>query len=81
MESIRVLRVTRRGAVMALTQTINQLKALLLTAPAGLREDLRRRSTPAVVDACASLQSSARLHDPAAAVIVALRRLALRYHS
>ncbi len=71
---------TRRGAVKARTQTINQLKALLLTAPTGLREDLRRLSTPAVVHACASLQTAGRLHDPAAAVVVALRRLAARYH-
>ena len=40
-EAIRMLRVTRRGAVKARTQTTNQLKSLLVTAPPGLRERLR----------------------------------------
>ncbi len=40
-EAIRALRVARRGAVKARTQAMNQLKALLLTGPAELREQLR----------------------------------------
>lgn len=44
-EAIRALRVARRSAVKARTQVINQLKALLLTGPAELREKLRT-STP-----------------------------------
>lgn len=39
-EAIRALRVARRGAVKARTQAMNQLKALLLTGPAELREQL-----------------------------------------
>jgi transposase len=54
-EAIRMLRVTRRGAVKARTQTTNQLKSLLVTAPPGLREHLRRLKTPALVKTCARL--------------------------
>jgi len=48
-ESIRVLRVTRPGAVKARTQTVNQLNALLLSGPAELREKLCHLSTAALV--------------------------------
>lgn len=78
-EAIRVLRVTRRSAVKARTQTINQLKALLLTAPADLREDLRHLRTPGLIHACVGLQVTGPLRDPAHAVTHAMRRLAARY--
>jgi transposase len=48
-ESIRALRTARSGAVKARTAAINQLKALLVTAPASLREALDGRSTPTLV--------------------------------
>jgi len=73
------LRVTRRGAVKARTQTINQLKALLVTAPAEVREPLAGLKTLVLVAACAGLRPSGRLSDPAQAVKRALRRLARRY--
>jgi transposase len=47
-EAIRILRVTRRGAVKARTQTTNQLKSLLVTTPAEIRERLRNHKTPAL---------------------------------
>jgi len=78
-EAIRALRVTRRGAVKARTQTINQLKALLLTAHTELREDLRYLPTPALITACTALQVTGPLHDPDQATTLALRRLATRY--
>ncbi|WP_051766719.1 hypothetical protein [Saccharothrix syringae] len=37
-EAVRVLRIARRGAVKARTQTVNQIHALPVTAPAPLRE-------------------------------------------
>lgn len=77
-EAIRV-RVTRRSAVKARTQTINQLKALLLTAQSDLREDLRHLRTPALISACTGLQPAGPLHDPAHATALALHRLAVRY--
>jgi len=78
-EAIRALRVARRGAVKARTQTLNQLKALLLTGPAELREDLRHLSTPALVQACARLRAPGPLRDPTQATKVTLRRLARRH--
>ncbi len=79
-EAIRVLRVTRRGAVKARTQTINQLRSLLVTAPPELRERLAGLKTPALVTACARLRiATGDLSDPARATRVALRRLARRH--
>jgi transposase len=78
-EAIRVLRVTRRGAVKARTQTINQLKALLVTAPAEVREPLTGLKTPVLVVACARLRPPGSIADPRQAVRLALRRLARRY--
>jgi transposase len=45
-EAIRALRVARRGAVKARTQTTNQLKSLLVTAPPQVRERLADLKTP-----------------------------------
>ena len=52
-EAIRVLRVARSSAVKARSQTTNQLKALLVTAPEQLREQLRGLTTTALIVACA----------------------------
>src|SRR5947209_1322981 len=78
-EAIRALRVTRRGAVKARTQTTNQLKSLLVTAPPEVRERLQDLKTPALVQACVRLRTSGPLSNPAQAVKVALRRLARRH--
>ncbi len=78
-EAIRALRVARRGAVKARTQTTNQLKSLLVTAPPEVREHLQDLKTPVLVQACARLRSSGPLSDPAQALKVALRRLACRH--
>jgi transposase len=77
-EAIRVLRNARGSAVKARTQAINQLKGLLVTGPAELREQLRRLESAALVEACAQLSPGTDLTDPAAAVQTALRRLATR---
>ncbi len=79
MEAIRALRVARRGAVKARTQATNQLKALLLTGPAELREKLRPLSTAALIDTCARLHPTGPLSDPEQATKLALRRLARRH--
>jgi transposase len=52
-EAIPVLRTARRGASKARTAAINQLKALLVTAPAPVREALDDLSTSALVTTCA----------------------------
>jgi transposase len=58
-EALRVLLATRRCAVDARTKAINQLKALIVSAPPELRERLRGRCTAAQVRCCARL----RVHD------------------
>jgi transposase len=86
-EAVRSLRVARRGAMKARTQTINQLRALIVTAPADLREQLRGLTPARLVVACSRLRP-ARNSDLAdcpgqdvvmAAAKSALRRLARRY--
>jgi transposase len=77
-EAIRALRVARSGAVKARTQAINQLKALLVSAPSDLREPLRPLGTTALVAACARLRPRPDLEDPREATKLALRRLARR---
>ena len=79
MEAIRALRVTRRSAVKARTQAINQVRALLLTGPAELREQLRNLSTGRLIDTCARMRPAGDLADPVVATKAALRRLARRH--
>jgi transposase len=78
-EAIRALRVTRRSAVKARTQAINQVRALLLTGPAELREQLRNLSTGRLIDTCARMRPAGDLADPVVATKAALRRLARRH--
>jgi len=78
-EAIRTLRVTRRSAVKARTQAINQLRALLITGPAQLREQLPGLPTTALVNACSRLRPGTDLAHPGPATKAALRRLARRY--
>ena len=51
-EAIRMLRVARSSAVKARSQSTNQLKALLVTAPADLREQLRTLSNTKLIGTC-----------------------------
>lgn len=78
-EAIRALRVARSSAVKARTQTTNQLKALLVTAPAELREQLRSLSTSALITTCARLRPAGHPANPEHATKVVLRRLARRH--
>ncbi|MGW2588618.1 IS110 family transposase, partial [Streptomyces virginiae] len=71
-EELRVLKVVKDSAVRGRTQAINQLKALLVSAPFQLREALAGLSNPRLFKACAAL-------DPqAGAVHQALNLLACR---
>jgi transposase len=78
-ESIRAVHVVRAGAVKARTACVNEMKALVITAPAELREQLPARSTPRLVHACAQLPTDGDVVDPAHGITTALRRLATRY--
>ncbi len=57
-EAIRVHMVTRAAAVRTRTAAINELKALVVTAPDGLRSDLRNLTTPRLVDKCAGFRDT-----------------------
>jgi len=78
-ESIRALRVARLGALKARTQAMNQLKSLLTTAPADLREQLRTLRATALISTAVRLRPSADLDDPLQATKTALRRIARRH--
>ena len=56
-EGIRMLRVVRCSAIKARTQAINQLHALVVTAPEQVKHQLRGLSTKARIRACAGLWS------------------------
>jgi transposase len=75
---IRALRVARRSAMKMRTQTFQQMKALVVTAPAELREQLRSLSHDRLVDAASCLRPGP-VTTPAAAVKLALRCLARRH--
>ena len=78
-EAIRALRVARSSAVKARSQATNQIKALLVTGPEQLREQLRHLSTPSLIAACAKFRPGADLADAEQATKLALRRLARRH--
>ncbi len=79
-ESIRALHTVRSGAVKSRTACMNELQALLVTAPAELREELAGRTGAKLAGACARLNPLDDLADPAQGTRYALRCLAGRWH-
>ncbi len=79
-EIIRMLKVAKDSATEGKTCAINQIKALLVTAPAGLRERLGNLTRRPLIDACAALRPGV-LDGPMAAAKRALRTLARRIQS
>jgi transposase len=57
-EAIRVHHVARESAVRARTAAINAMKAMVLTAPEGLRGELRGLRSPALVRRCAGFRDA-----------------------
>jgi transposase len=78
-EMIRTLRITRRSAVKARAQAANQLQALLITAPEGLKSELCQLSTARVVEKASRLRPGATPSDVEAATKFALRSVARRH--
>lgn len=76
-EVIRCLRVARGSAIKARTKAINTLKALVVTAPAPLREQLRVLDTPALITTCGRFRPG-EVTDTLAGAKLALRCLARR---
>jgi len=72
-EMLRSLRLARRSAVKARTQAANQLKALLVTAPDGLRARLRGLPLAELVTTAARLRPGQVPATPTAAAKFALR--------
>ena len=77
-EMIRMLKSAKDSAIKARTQTVNQMKALVVTAPAQLRETLDGLTTAALAARCKSFRPG-RLKDPAAAGKGAKSVLGRRY--
>jgi transposase len=55
-EALRVLLTTRQGAVSATTAAINHLKALVVSAPDDLRNEIRSMGSKAQISYCAKLR-------------------------
>src|SRR6266542_2931273 len=77
-EAIRVLLTTRHGAVVARTKAVCHLKALLVSAPEGLRMHFRKMTTDDQVIRCARLRTSPHQSAEHRCTIVALRSTARR---
>jgi hypothetical protein len=76
-EMIRVLKMAKDSAIKACTQSINEIKGLLVTAPAPLRESLSSLTIGKLLNRCATLRPG-ELDSPTAATKHALRLLARR---
>jgi transposase len=77
-EMIRMLKSTKDSAMKGRTQAINQMKALIVTAPVELRAVLRGLTTNQLVARCARWRHG-QLGTPTAAAKYALRSLARRH--
>lgn len=76
-QALRALLATREGAVVACTAALNELRALVVTAPPPLRERLQGLTEAALLGACVRLRPG-NSGSERAAVALALRSLALR---
>jgi len=76
-EMLRMFRLARASAVKSRTQAVNQLKAVIVTAEATLRDTITDLSGAALIRHCAALPDTAPT-DVATATVYTLRRLAQR---
>ena len=76
-EMIRMLKKTKDSALKARTQAVNQMKALIVTAPAILRESLNGLAADPLASRCRRFRPGP-LDDPTAAAKYTLRSLAYR---
>jgi transposase len=77
-EAVRVLLITRRGAIRARTRAINHLKALVVTAREELRHQLRNTPTDELVYRCSRLRTLPSHSPEHRATVIALRHTARR---
>ena len=76
--ALRALLRTREGAVHARTQAVNELRALVATAPETLRERLRGQTTPVLLRRARSLRRSSKHPLDEHAMILAIKLTARR---
>lgn len=78
-ESIRMLRVARTGALKAKTAAVNTLRAIVITSPEPLRSQLRGMTKTRLVNTCRRLRPELTcLADPLQATKATLRSVAER---
>ena len=77
-EAIRVLVCTREGAVLSRTRAITHLHALVVNAPEGIRNQLRRLTTDKLLERCARLRTGPSQSVEHRSTIMALRSTARR---
>lgn len=77
-EALRCVLVTREGAVRDRTRAINQLKAMVVSAPDTLRSRLRGVGGAALVTACRRLRQVSNSNSDHQATVACLQRLAAR---
>ena len=77
-EALRTLSLVCRSAVKAKTQTINQIRALLVSAPQAIRDAVRKADAAKCVAACAAVSQGA-VSVALACLQTALRLLAKRW--
>ena len=77
-QALRVLETTRKGAQTARVAAICELKALVVTAPVGLRDQLRDLSTAALVTKCEKFRLRPAAVGEHTATKTAMRSLARR---
>jgi transposase len=86
-DALRTLRVARRSAVQHRADVMRQLKAIVVTAPETLREQLRGLPDAALIRTCAALRPvvgdplDVAVAEPVTAAKVALRTLARRWQA
>jgi transposase len=77
-DALRALLTTREGAVHARSAAVNELRALVATAPDAIRERLRGRTTPQLLRAARSLRRSSKAPLAQQSVILAIQLTARR---
>lgn len=79
-EMIRILKSVKDSAMKARTQAMNQIRALIVTAPTDLRDTLRVLSSSKLIDRCIRLRPGS-IPTPLATMKLMLRSLARRHRN
>ena len=77
-ECLRIVRSGRASAIKARTAAINQIKALLVSAPDKIRAKYRSLATSALISALQRTRPSGHLADPEHVTLLTLKALAVR---